>query len=550
LGSLDPIDDLSALVERLDYGAAQAFYLEMPRAKPGPGGPLDIPPRQAALQRLLVRRLNRNRRQHGRRCFYGLFDPWFSSDTWIAGAAFPVPGLVLRSHAGALWLMSERLVSSEQCQQLNQLLVTSSETRPVTLILQEAEVVRLKDAIASRMVRFIEHSLADKTRTSEVVSFFRKCCAEIDDRLPLRHVGPDLLQVLALILKTGRKAAAIASIIDTLPVNGGEGEIQRAVAALSKAQDELVPELAALLPAISLHRRGAAAVCSAWLRRRPNHAGALATTEALLGHYSAATRLLVTSMHQLMTESFGGPVTAAEVPGILHRGGGLLPEDSELMRLIDLGLDRYASVLDAMTAAGLTEARRTEALFRDPWAELLGVMTQLAAPLARARLLANAEAARAPTDLAAAMWLGRVVSRWRRVLIGFGYSADGMADWSEGLGAQLSQVLDRVGRTEKTADDSARFLHLIRVQKIGMELEVDVFGHVSPSHRGIMKAIHARLATARQAAAMGFQETEIAFIGRFANLVRLDMERIRHWKSPDQTGLIEAVRAAGIPIAA
>lgn len=538
MGSLDRIDDLAMLVDRLDYKAARSFFSDLSH-----GGNTPAAGRQVQLRQLLVQRLNRNRRQHARRGFHAFFDPFVSNDDWIAGATFPVPGLVLRAHVGALWLLAERAVCSDLVGRLAVILDLLVVRMPVEDALQDNEAARILEAIGLRVAKFLDHALADRGRLNEALSGFRKACAEIDASMSLRHIDADLLQLLATILKGGKKASAIVAIVDALPVNGGEGEIQRAMQDLVKAQDRLEPAFAAILPAMSLHRRGAAAVCSAWLRRRPNHAAAGPAIEAMLGHYSASTRLLVASMHRLMEESFGGTVAASEVQPILARGGGLLPDDSELMQRIDLGLDRYGAVLDAMTAAGLTEARRTEALFRDPWAELLSAMTQFAAPLARARLLSGAESPRQPTDLASAMWLGRVVSRWRRILIGFGYSADGMADWCEGLGGQLGQVLGRVGRRERTPDDMARFQHLLRVMRIACELDVDIFGEVSASNRGIMGAIQARLKKGGP-----FDDIEQAFMSRFARIVMLDMERIRNWKSPDHVALVEAVQAAGIPL--
>jgi hypothetical protein len=489
---------LRELIEKLPPKAARTLLGEIDGR--GGRGPL------AAARASLIRHLNGTRRQHARRLFTSLVEPFLVAEDALL--ALDAPGFLHRADLGALWTVLaeipaicrlgtaiDREVAGLAADRLVDDVLESGVGRRLRDRLREAALAELDALRAGRaateaLLERVNAARAALLRQMRVDTMPRRIgTADLDGWIDALRHAPTLLDLAGTPIPCTRLADRVRACVAAVPAQDGRWS-------------------AGWLPLLAEIHRGraldAAAAILATLgagesARLPLHAALAARLGASCRRFAARLR--------------AGDAGSAERE---------LPLLTELLRLHE-SLDLFS----------VRETGRMAALHVEEM--IASVETDVLPPLA-ARASAAAEACGPVPDLDATLarlacvtaWAGALESRhlvwpgdrnrWRRRL-------------SERIAAVLKDALLRPG------EECGRMAQVLRLARLADALGDPIEERMRPVDRSYVRLLAGRLGDPAP-----LDPVERRLIGRMTAKAETELSLIRHWKDPDLVRLVELAR--------
>ena len=511
-------------------------------------------PERIKLVRLyVIEHLNRQRTNRARRLFTTLLETFMIDDDVLYHAGVAVPGMIQRLDVGALWELLSRdgfpLLAVEAQEKLDEMARTEVLDRalrsPEALALMErmrvAAVRHLDLVLSSR--KTVDDALAamsrNRARRSRLVSAYL-------DKAP--NVEAGTLQTMRDILAHADGPAApiplIGEKLTAFPAPSANGwEQERAADRLLTAVDDLSDRfrddaaLAQLLPLSVINVKRNYAAAGLYIRQSGIDPGrGNAVSEALTAHFVATTRFLTAALTTVLKLN-------ERVPGSAIR-----PSLKEKARINGL-MQRLAQLIEAVTASGLMEDRRSEPTFRNAWGAASKIVVTRVAAIAMERS-AQAAVARRHTvlDYEDVIWLDRLIWDWQQRTRDFGYETYELSKWRETLLEEMRANVEKAMKFEETDSLDERMEHLLRINGISMVFDQRVSRWIPTTSHNMTRLLSHRLERAADLT-RDMSPAERAIIDDLIATAKAEVGKSRYWKSNELVDLIElsekARRTAG-----
>lgn len=486
---------LRELIEKLPPKAARTLLGEIDGG--GGRGPL------AAARSSLIRHLNGTRRQHARRLFTSLVEPFLVAEDALL--ALDAPGFLHRADLGALW----------------------------TALTEIPAIGRLGAAVDREVAGLAADRLVDDVLDSGVGCRLRDRLRETAlAELDARRAGRAATEALLERVNAARVALLRQMRVDTAPRRVGTADLDGWTDALRHAPT-LLALAGAPIPSARLADRVRACVAAipardgrwsaGWLPLLAEiHRGrALGTAAAILATLGAeeAARL---PLHAALAARLGASCRrfAARL-----RAGDAGSAERELPLLTELL--RLHEALDLFSAR---ETGRTAAFHVE---EMIASVETGALPPLAARASAAAEADEPVPDLDATLARIACVARW----------ADGLESrhlvWPGNRGHWRRQLSERITTVLKDVllspgEDRGRMAQVLRLARLADALGDPIEERMRPVDRSYVFLLTSRLADPAP-----LDPVERRLIGRMTAKAEAELSLIRHWKDPDLVRLVE-----------
>ncbi|HEV7371300.1 hypothetical protein [Arenibaculum sp.] len=490
---------LRQLIEKLPPRAARALLGEIDGGR-NARGPL------AAARSSLIRHLNGTRRQHARRLFTGLVEPFLVAEDALLD--LHAPGFLHRADLGALWTaLAEIPAVGRLGAAVDQEVAALAADRLVDEVLRSDVGRRLQAHLRETALRELDARRGDRAATGALLERVnaaraallrqmrvetaprRVGTADLDGWIDALRHAPALLDVAGAPVRPALLAERTRSCLAAIPAPEGRwspgwlpllAEIYR-----GRALDAAASALAALGP-------GEAA-------RLPLHAALAVRLGASCRRFAACLRT--------------GDAAAAsrELPLL----GGLM---------------RLHETLDLFSAR---ETGRTAALHVE---EMIAGVEAAVLPQLAARAAAAAEAHDQVPDLDATLARLDCVGRWAEALRSRQLVWPGDREgWRRRLTERIAGVLKEV--LLRRGADGERMAQLRRLARLADALGDPICERMRPVDRSYVGLLTSRLAEPEP-----LDEVERGLVERMAAKAEAELSLIRHWKDPDLVRFVELAR--------
>lgn len=504
----------------------------------------EAPERIQLVRQYVIEHLNRQRTNRARRLFTTLFESVMIDDDVLYHAGVAVPGMVQRLDVGALWELLSRdafpLLAVEAQEKLDEMARTEVLDRalrsPAALELMErmrvAAVRHLDSVLASR--KTLDDALAalsrNRPRRTRLMSAFL-------EKAP--HFEAGTVQTMRDILAhADGPMAQIADKLKAFPAPSANAwERERAADRLMSAVDDLTERfrenaaVAHMLPLSVINVRRYYGAAALYIRQAGIDPGrGNAVSDALTAHFLATTRALTAALSTVLKLN-------ERVPGSPIR-----PSVKEKARIEGM-MQRLALLIEAVTASGLMEDRRSEPTFRNAWGAASRVIVSRVAAIGMERAGQVAASRRhAVVDHEDVIWLVRLLWAWQDRTRDFGYETFELAKWRETLLEEMRANVEKAMKFEESDSLDERMEHLLRINGVST-----VFGHrvsrwIPTTSHNMTRLVSHRL---EHGTDLGSDEQEI--IDDLIATAKTEVGKSRYWKSNELVDLIELSEKAQKP---
>ncbi|WP_448206432.1 hypothetical protein [Azospirillum sp. sgz302134] len=498
------------------------------------------------VRQYVIEYLNRQRTNRARRLFTTLFEAFMIDDDVLFHAGVSVPGMVQRVDVGALWEVMSRdafpLLAVEAQEKLDDM----ARSEVIDRVLRSAAAMTLMERMRVAAVKHLDAVLATKKATDETLAAMSRnrprrtrLLSAFLDKAP--HIEAGTLQTMRDILAHAEgPAAMVAARLESFPVNSASAwERERMAEALMNATDDLAerlkdtPQIAVLLPLSVLNVKRNYAVTALYIRQSGIDPGRGNTiTDALTAHFLATTRALTAALTAVLKLN-------ERVPGSPIR-----PSVKEKARIEAL-MQRLGQLMEAVTASGMIEDRRSEPTFRNAWQAADKIMAVRVAGIAMERSAQAAVARRhGVVDHADVIWLDRLLWAWQDRARDFGYETYELVKWRETLLEEMRANVEKAMKFEDTETLDERMEHLLRINGISTVFGLRISRWIPTTSHNMVRLLCHRL---EQAKTTVLAPEEWDIIDDLIATARTEVGKSRYWKSNELVDLIELSEKARQP---
>lgn len=495
------------------------------------------------VRQYVIEYLNRQRTNRARRLFTNLFEAFLIDDDVLYHSGVAVPGMLQRVDVGALWELLSRDAFPLLAVEAQEALDEMARGEVIDRVLKAPAAAALKERMRVAGVKHLDGLLAARKTTDETLAALSRnrprrtrLLAGFLEKPPPIEVGT-LRLMHAILGGAGGPMRQVAERLESFAAVPA-GEIERGhkadalVDATETLRDRHGDDAAILLPLSVLTVKRNYGVVALYIRQSGVDPGrGDVVTAALTAHFIGVTRALTAALTVILKLN-------ERVPGSAIR-----PSAKEKARLEAL-TKRLAELIDAVTAAGLMEDRRSEPAFRNAWAAASKIMGSRVAAVAMERSSQAASARRqAVIDHADVVWLNQLLWLWQRLSRDFGFETYDLVKWRETLLEEMRANVEKAMKFEETDPLDERMEHLLRINTLS-----SVFGQRISAWIPTFSHNMTRLLSHRLERGGDLDPEEQAIIGELVATARTEVGKSRYWKSNELMDLIELserTRAAG-----
>lgn len=491
------------------------------------------PARLRLVRRFVVDHLNRQRVQRARRLFTSLFDAALIDDPVLYHAGLPVPGMIQRADAGALWEVLSRDAFPLLAVEAQESLDEAARDEPLDRVMRSPLADGLRARMRDASLRHLDGTLATPKTASALVAALsrsrlrRQAMTDAAVERPPAF-DPETLRLARDVLTAGdRPLALVLERLDHLPTRGGAGGWQETAEALAEDVTDLneagAPGVSHLLPLLALHRRRLYGAASLFIAGQgiTTPLGA-AVAAAVTAHFVGACRALAAVLARVLALQERLP------------GSPIRPKPKERDQ-IDALLQRVDGIMEAAQAGILLENRHTEPAFSLAWSALDKAVTGKVAEVALERAAVAAGSRRAyPTDGDETLWLLGFMAAFEAMAQRFSRSTLEMGQWREHFLQEMQAQLNRAMKIGAEDSLDERMEHVLRINRLCGIFGQRVTAWIGPTSQSMVRLITHRI---HSGAAMDAEEEVLA--ADFLETARTELGRSRYWKSEDLTQLVE-----------
>lgn len=488
------------------------------------------------VRQYVIEYLNRQRTNRARRLFTNLFEAFLTDDDVLYHSGVSVPGMVQRVDIGALWEVLSRdafpLLAVEAQERLDEM----ARGEVIDRALRSPAAATLKERMRVAAVKHLDAVLANRKALEETLTALSRnrprrtrLLSAFLDKAP--HFESSTVQLMRDILAHAEgPARLIAEKLEGFPPNSASGwERDRMADTLMNAAAELAErfrgneDFALLLPLSVLNVKRNYAVAALYIRQSGVDPGrGNPVTDTLTAHFLGTTRALTAALTAVLKLN-------ERVPGSPIR-----PSAKEKSRIEGL-MQRLGQLIEAVTASGLMEDRRSEPTFRNAWQSASKIIGARVAGVAMERSGQAAAARRQPViDHGDVIWLNRLLWQWQGLARDFGYETYDLVKWRETLLEEMRANVEKAMKFEDTESLDERMDHLLRINGLSTVFGQRVSGWIPPSSHNMTRLLTHRLERGPDLAP---EEREI--IDDLIATARAEVGKSRYWKSHELMDLIE-----------
>lgn len=490
------------------------------------------------VRQYVIEYLNRQRTNRARRLFTGLFEAFLIDDEALYHAGGMVPGALQRIDIGALWEVLSRDAFPLLAVEAQEMLDEMARADVIDRVLRSPVAGVLKERMRVSAVRHLENVLANKKLLDETLAALSrsrprrtKLMSAFLDKTP--PVEAATLRLMHAILAGAETSGRLVSekLDDFAHHPRDERERDRMADGLLAATENLRErhgdETAMLLPLAVLSAKRNYGVAALYIRLSGVDPGkGDAMTAALTSHFLGVTRALTAALSAILKLN-------ERVPGSAIR-----PSAREKARVEGL-MQRLGQLIDAVTASGLMEDRRSEPAFRNAWQTAAKLMGSRVAAVAMERSGQAAAARRNPvTDHTDVVWLDRLLWQWQGMARDFGFETYDLVKWKETLLEELRANVEKAMKFEETDPLDERMQHLLRINALSTVFGQRISAWIPTSSHNMTRLLMHRLEQAGEDGS-NLGEDERTIIDDLVATARTEVGKSRYWKSHELMDLIE-----------
>lgn len=492
------------------------------------------------VRRTLVEHLNALRPAKARRLFTMLFEPFLISDKILLYADSPLPFVVQRIDAGAIWSHLAHQAFPRYATEVQNHLESLASATLIDEVLRCEQAIEMMGHLCERSVDYLDDRLGRRATGPVLADLNERRQSEMRRlAMPTRGVravvDKDLEAVRGLlVLPYGLKAwlgDTMAGLNRTLasPDRGGDPieTISDAVESFRQEtrrynlHEELEGHLLGLLVLSGQHHDSVAH----YLRRVGLDVCDYAGAHALLSEFCGTCRAAPELLSQLLRVDKRVKGASISVP---RRDRGELEA---------IGV-RLLAIQSAMLRAGVTEEQATEPTHRRIWGDFTHFVGKRLLPVLAERLNAAMVSRYAETiDLDDVLWLIDYMNRINDLARSNGLELTGFSTWRLELLEDIrvgARAAVRVDKDENPLDRKSLILRTLymlfnfggslpEVTSVSSKILVDIGRDIlTNSHRP--------------------NPEEKAFLKAFLPLVKEDLARTKHWKNPELVELLDLAK--------
>ena len=522
----DPSDKtktVTALVSRLPTGAARALYGEL--AQIGEGTQVSM------VTRALAAKINAGRRQHGRRLFTQLFEPFMVADDDFLRPGFAGLGIVHPLDIGGLWSVATAGPVAALSRTMDERIPALADEKPLDLVLAMPELVSLQARARDEVAAWLGGEAGRQPRALAAINRWR-----LDEARqtglgfePRALTQEDLLTFRALLLH-GETLKPLVQDVAGGARNGGAARDIAARLFAHAIQDDgsEVAQMAVLMvPLAILHRRRDYRAVVPFLLQGPPAMQAR-ILEAIDGHLAR------------VCGKIGDEASALAAAGPQVRGPLVAPLRRQLA--LSAQVDHLDTLLAIYEEFELINDPRLGMRARNHLDQMVKIVERSLYPALIERCLAAGRTTnRALPDQDELIWALGLCIRWRAV-IGRGMH------WGTGHTGFKERVLEIVkgAFTEALAETGSfspteRLSQAVRMMALAQPLGAHVASWIGLLDKGLVQTVIARLRVAEPLSS-GERELVLAVV----ELAREELRRTRYWKDARLVELEELAVASGL----
>lgn len=526
-GDTDIRARINDLVARLPASLVYSLLSEIEDMEEQP------PDRLRLVRRFVVEHLNRQRVQRARRLFTTLFDPVLIDDPVLYHAGLPVPGMLQRADAGALWEVLSHdgfpLLAVEAQETLDKAACDEPLDRVMRSPLAESLRARMRDAALRHLdsVHTTPKTMSAFLAALSRSRLRRQAMAQTAVERP-PSFDPETLRLARQVLAAGdRPLALVLERLDRLPASdtprGWQDTANTLTEDVAALNDQGAETVSHLLPLLAVHRRRMYGAAALYVTDHgvPSPQGA-PVAAALTAHFVGACRAqaaLLARALALQERLPGTPIHPA-------------PKDRDAIGALH---QRIEDMMAAVRAGTLMEDRHTEPAFSLAWNALDKAVTGRVAEVALERAAVAAGARRAfPTDGAETLWLLGFIAAFGATAQRFALSTLELGQWRDTFLDEMHANLNRALKIGPDDSLDGRMEHILRINRLCGIFGQRVSAWIGPTSQTMVRLITHRIQTG---AALDAEEEML--IADFLETARTELGRSRYWKSEDLMQLVE-----------
>lgn len=522
----DKTKTVTALVSRLPTGAARALYGEL--AQVGEGTQVSM------VTRALAAKINAGRRQHGRRLFTQLFEPFMVADDDFLKPGFAGIGIVHPLDIGGLWSVAAAGPVAALARTMDERIPALADEKPLDLVLAMPELVGLQGRARDEIAAWLASEGGRQAKALAAINRWR-----LDEARqtglgfePRALTTEDLTTFRALLLH-GETLRPLVQEASTGGSGGRYGTAARDVAVrlfahtIQEDGGDVARMAVLMVPLAILHRRRDYRAVVPFLLQGPQPMQA-SLLEAFDGHLARVCGKIAEETSALAA---AGPQVRGPLVAPLRRQLALSAQ-----------VDHLDTLLAIYEEFELINDPRLGMRARNHLDQMVKIVERSLYPALIERCLAAGRTTnRALPDQDELIWALGFCIRWRAV-IGRGMH------WGTGHTGFKERVLEIVkgAFTEALAETGSfspteRLSQAVRMMALAQPLGAHVASWIGLLDKGLVQTVIARLRVAEPLSG-GERELVLAVV----ELAREELRRTRYWKDARLVELEELAVASGL----
>lgn len=501
---------INDLVARLPAAEADKLYDELDALAE------DTPDRRA-VRRALADKLNAQRRQHARRLFTELFQPFLTHDTNLLRAEFGATGVLHPMDVGALWVRLAQGGLQSLARKADTDLGDLASNRPLRSVFRQPAVQALRTEMMGAAIKTLPALLSAQAPLRTLLEEMNRWRHGEAKRMRLGF-EPRALQAddLRLMLGILQQQAALIPLME---------QMRRAARDTHSLSSLLADMETGVLTKAGLPATGAALILPLVLVHEDMDydAGRLTLTYGPLAWQEPTLIALVRHLGRacfVLTEEIGLVLGTGQVV----RAGLSLPPPRQDNLNRELGrLDKLLGLFDDLD---VISHPRYGGQVRDFLDRMVRRIESELYPVLVERCTAEGRAINRPiADFEALDWLLDFCTRWRNVLKRSLFWGTGFTEFYDHVMEVLRDAHHGCFVRAGYSDAAHRLDHAIRLAQLGARLGADTSTWAGLMDQGLVRTV-----TERLAAKEPLTEGETAFITAVLDMAQKELRRTRHWK--------------------
>ncbi len=513
--------------------------------------------RAEIVKRTVIEYLNRRRPQRARRLFTELFEPILVGDPLFLRARRVIPGMVQRVDVAGLWAALDHTEFAKTADMVQHRLDEMAETEVLDDVFHEPETEILRQCLCQRAVEVIGRCLGDHRKQLAFLEAInlRRLSEAREGALHTTLIAPVEASFLRFVVEYLAATALCGPILkehliaashdhDALPLSGRDGSVEgddaeRVASQLRRGvqafRDTVVTpqarsELVLLVPLTALNVGRQYRAVGLYLRQNGfrDDGDDVFVIEAMMTHFAACCANL--------SAILGGTLKFdTRLPGALIRFTAR--EKAELEQTMDC----LFHVMPALGLAGFLGNSVTGPIFAHLWQDLGRFLSERLVPVVMRRLaVIMTQRADAAPDYKEVVWLLRLIWGWHLFARTQDQAFGAFDAWLDQVREDLEASVGKAVRMEAGEAVAGRFDHLLRLNEIALVFNLRLAQYLSVSSRNVVDMMAYGLGQRA-----GMSPDERLLVVDYLDLVRAEVSRSRHWKSPELTDLLKVAAARG-----